>query len=281
MHREWGIPHVLSLILSAAMAAQAALGRLFPEQYRDPEWIRATWFGNDWVTLLLGVPLLTTGLLLARRGSCRGRLLWLGMLAYGIYNYGFYMLGAALNVFFPLYVVPFVLSVVTLILALSGTSAQQTAARFRPGTPVRLIGGYLLLVAAALAGIWMTMWAAYAFAGRPTPIEPEAFKIVAALDLGLMVPALALGGLLLWRRKPWGYLIAAIAGAQGSLYLLVLAVNSLVAIRRGLTEAPGELPVWGPLALATAAATALLFAAVRDPAAPAPSEPAPEPSIEG
>jgi hypothetical protein len=35
------------------------------------------------------------------------------------------------------------------------------------------------------------MWAAYAFAGRPTPIEPEAFKVVAALDLCLMGPALA------------------------------------------------------------------------------------------
>jgi hypothetical protein len=40
------------------------------------------------------------------------------------------------------------------------------------------------------------MWTAYVFAGRPTPVDPEAFKIVAALDLSLMVPALTVGGIL-------------------------------------------------------------------------------------
>jgi len=52
------------------------------------------------------------------------------------------------------------------------------------------------------------------FAGRPTPIEPEAFKIVAALDLSLMVPALTCGGVLLWNRHPWGYVLASIAGSK-------------------------------------------------------------------
>ena len=34
----------------------------------------------------------------------------------------------------------------------------------------------------------------------------------------------------------WGYVLAAIASIQGSLYLLVLSVNSCVAVRRGLAE---------------------------------------------
>jgi hypothetical protein len=107
------------------------------------------------------------------------------------------------------------------------------------------------------------MWAAYVFAGRPTPIEPEAFQLVAALDITVMVPALASGGVLLWRRNGWGYIVAAIAGIQGSLYLLVLSTNSVVLIIRGLAEAPGELFQWGPLAVTTIAATALLLASVR------------------
>jgi len=103
------------------------------------------------------------------------------------------------------------------------------------------------------------MWGAYAFAGRPTPIEPEAFKIVAALDLSLMVPTLAVGGVLLWRRQPWGYLIATIAAIQGAWYLLVLSVNSAIAISRGLAAAPGELPFWGPLASFTTLAALVLL----------------------
>jgi hypothetical protein len=98
------------------------------------------------------------------------------------------------------------------------------------------------------------------FAGRPTPIDPQAFKLVAGLDTVLMVPALAGGGVLLWHRNVWGYVISAIAGIQGSLYLLVLSVNSIIFVARGLTQPPGEIPVWASLTVMTTAATLLLLA---------------------
>jgi hypothetical protein len=119
-----------------------------------------------------------------------------------------------------------------------------------------------VFTAAGLTAVWAGAWAAYAFAGRPTPIETEAFKLVAALDLSLMVPALAAGGVLLWRRSNWGYVMATVAGIQASLYLVVLTIGSVVMIRRGLAEAPGEVPVWGTLALLTIAATAVLLGSV-------------------
>ncbi len=263
MQAKMKAPYILSAALAALMVVQSVLGRVFPGQYRDVEWIRTTWFGNDWITLVVGAPLLVASLLLARRGSIRGLLLWLGMLGYGAYNYAYYLLGAALNAFFPLYIVALVLSVSTLILALSRIDAAEVAASFRPKTPVRIVGGYLVFVAVGLTFVWMGMWAAYVFAGQPTPIEPEAFKLVAALDITIMVPALALGGVLLWRRNAWGYIVAAIAGIQGSLYLLVLSINSAVAILRGLAEAPGDLPLWGTLAVTTTAVTFMLLANVR------------------
>jgi hypothetical protein len=159
--------------------------------------------------------------------------------------------------------VPLVLSVVTLILALSRIDVAGAAASFRPKTPVRIVSGYLVFVAGGLTFVWMGMWAAYVFAGQPTPIEPEAFKLFAALDITIMMPALAFGGVLLWRRDAWGYILAAIADIQGSLYLLVLSINSAVEILRGFAEAPGQLPVWGTLAVTITAVTALLLANVR------------------
>ena len=74
-----------------------------------------------------------------------------------------------------------------------------------------------------------------------------------------MVPALTMGGVLLWRRAAWGFVLATVAGVQGSLYLIVLAVNSVIMIRGGLVEPPGELPIWGSLGLITAAVTAVLL----------------------
>jgi hypothetical protein len=95
-----------------------------------------------------------------------------------------------------------VLAIVTLGLAVSQVDVAAVARSFRRDTPVRLIGDYLVFVAVGLAIVWLAMWGAYVFAGRPLPIEPEAFKVVAALDLSLMVPALALGGALLWTQRP-------------------------------------------------------------------------------
>ncbi len=258
------VPRRLSALLAGLMAAQAALGLAYSDQYRDVAWIVATWWGNDLVTLTLAVPLLVGGLVLSQRGSTRGTLLWAGMLAYAVYNYAYYLLGAALNRFFPLYVVCAVLAAAALVRLLVALDPDAIAARFSGRTPVRAIGGYFVFVAVGLSVIWLGTWAAYAFGGRPTPIETEAFKLVAALDMALMVPALAIGGALLFRRRAWGYVIAALAGVQASLYLLVLTVNSAGAIVRGLAEAPGELLTWGPLLAATALATAVLFACVRD-----------------
>jgi hypothetical protein len=96
---------------------------MFPAQYRDVEWIRATWYGNDWVTLAVAVPLMLIGRVRARAGSARGLLLWLGVMGYAAYNYAFYLFGAALNVFFPLYVA---------LLVLAGGTAPPSRSRRSP-----------------------------------------------------------------------------------------------------------------------------------------------------
>jgi hypothetical protein len=251
---------VLNRILAALMTAQAVLGLILPAQYRDAEWIKATWWGNDWVTLALASPLLWIAARRARLGSIRGQLLCVGMLGYAVYNYAFYLFGAALNVFLPLYVVTVSLAIVTLAAALNRIDANQVANRFQRGTPVRLVGAYLIVVAGGLTVVWLSLWAAYVFAARPTPVEPEVFKIVAALDFVWLVPSLATGGALLWSRRPWGFVIASAASVQASLYLLVLSVNSFVAVERGLTTSPGELPLWGTLTVLTGVAALILFA---------------------
>jgi hypothetical protein len=253
----------LTKILAGLMMVQAVFGLILSDQYRDVEPIRTTWFGNDWITLVLGAPLLLVGGVYAARGSIRGLLVWLGMIAYAVYNYSFYLFGAALNAFFPLYVATLVIAAAALILALTPLNATSLAQRFHQRTPVRAVGGSLVFIGTGLAIVWLVLWAAHVFAGRPTPVDPEAFKVVAALDLALMVPALTVGGILLWNRRPWGYIVASLASIQGALYLLVLSVNSFVAIHRGLVNAPGELPIWVPLALFITLIAIVLLANVR------------------
>jgi hypothetical protein len=213
---------------------------------------------------VIAIPLGIFGLVRTARGSVRGLVLWLGTVAYAVYNYAFYLFGAAINAFFLLYVLAFVLATVSLILGLSQRGlADIVAGSFQPRTPIRIVGGSLVFLGVGLASVWIGMWAAHVFAGRPTPVEPQAFRLVAALDLSLMVPALTAGGVLLWRRTPWGHLIASIAAIQAGLYLLVLSVNSIVAIQLGFATAPGELPIWGVLAVFTTTLASVLLTHVQ------------------
>src|SRR5689334_1224505 len=57
--------------LVTLMTVQALLGLVWPNAYRDPEWIKATWFGNDWMTLLVAVPLMWISRRAAAAGSGR------------------------------------------------------------------------------------------------------------------------------------------------------------------------------------------------------------------
>ena len=76
--------------------------------------------GQDVVTLILGVPLLIVGIVLARKGSLRGQLLLTGGLGYFLYTYGAMSFLTAFNPFFLIYVALFSLSLFAFILALSG-----------------------------------------------------------------------------------------------------------------------------------------------------------------
>jgi hypothetical protein len=137
--------------------------------------------------------------------------------------------------------------------------SRRLADACRASAVNRVVGAYLIFVASGLAVAWLSMWAAYVFAGVPTHVDPDAFKVVATLDLSMMVPFLAAGGALLWQRRPQGYLVATVASIQSALNLLVLSVNSCIAISRDLAVAPGELPIWLPLALLTTTAAIILL----------------------
>ncbi len=73
-------------LLTGATMATASAGGVFATDwlYRDNALITATFRGQDMVTLLVAVPLLLVGLVWEMRGSPRGRVLWLGMVAAGL-----------------------------------------------------------------------------------------------------------------------------------------------------------------------------------------------------
>ncbi len=240
-------PAFILSILIAVFSFFVSLGGLFLNGlYRDNAFVRATWLGNDAVTLLLGVPILAAALFFAWRGSVKSQLIWMGMLDYMLYNYAFYLFGATFNWFFLLYVILVGLSIFALIFGLSNLDAQNIRNSFSQKVPMRLIGGYFLFVASGLGLIYFAQSIQFILTGQVpsiVTISGHVTNVVFALDLTLLVPWLVLGAVWLMQHKPWGYVIAGMLCVKGPLYTLILAVNTLLVIQRGLADG-GELPLW-------------------------------------
>jgi hypothetical protein len=250
-------------ILIAALAALASFGGLFlAGLYRDNDFVQSTWLGNDVVTLFLAVPILAGALIFARRGSLRAQLVWMGMLDYLLYNYAFYLFGAAFNAFFLLYVALFGLSIFALIFGLANLDANGIAEQFHPRTPVRLIAGYMLVVAAGLTTVYLAQSIGFIVTGDLPSIVARSghpTSIVFALDLTLLIPFFALGAVWIVQCKPWGYVLAGITLVKGSIYTLVLSLNSLWATKAVLPDAAGEAPLWVTLTGLGLLAVGLLY----------------------
>lgn len=256
------IVRALSLWIAALSVLATAGGLFIKGVYRDNAFVTTTWLGNDTVTLFLAVPILLTAMAFGMRGSRMATLVWLGVLDYMLYNYAFYLFGASFNVFFLVYAALLALSIFALIFGLVGLDVATLSRQFSEKTPVKWIGGYFLFVAMGLSAVYLMQSIGFIFT-RQLPaivaISGHPTNVVFALDLTLLIPWLAVGAVWLMKRQPWGYVVAGILSIKGPLYTLVLAVNSLLVVRAGISQI-SELPLWGTITVLGLIAGALLFA---------------------
>lgn len=252
---------ILSVFIAGFAAFGSAGGLFIKGVYRDNAFVTTTWLGNDAVTLFLAVPILLAAMVLGMRGSRMATLIWLGVLDYMLYNYAFYLFGAAFNVFFLVYAALLGLSIFALIFGLAGLDVTTLSRQFSEKTPVKWIGGYFLFVAIGLSSLYLMQSIGFVVTGQLpaiVTISGHPTNVVFALDLTLLIPWLAVGAVWLMKRQPWGYVVAGILSVKGPLYTLVLAVNSLLVVRAGISQT-SELPLWGTLTVLGLIAGALLF----------------------
>ena len=256
---------ILSILIAIFATIASAGGLLLDGLYRDNAFVTTTWLGNDAITLFLAVPILVVAMIVSNRGSLKAQLIWMGALDYMLYNYAFYLFGAAFNWFFLLYATLLALSIFALIFGLIKLDVNGISQQFRKDAPVKWIGGYFIFVASGLGLVYLiqsigfiatdNVPAIVTMSGHPT-------NVVFALDLTLLIPWLILGALWLMKRQPWGYVIAGILNVKGPLYTLVLAVNSILVVNAGIAQT-SELPLWGTLTVLGLIASVLFYVNMR------------------
>ena len=167
--------------------------------------------GQDVVTLILGIPLLLTGILLSRKGSLRGRLLLTGALGYFLYTYAAMSFLTAFNPLYLVYVALFSLSLFGFILSLSGLNPQEVASHVSEGFPRRIIAAYFIIVAAFLSLAWLGLVLRPMFTGTvPAGLESAITMVIQSLDLAVIVPTSLITAVLLIQKRAWGYTLASV-----------------------------------------------------------------------
>jgi len=216
---------VLSGVVVVLMIIQATLGLAVGGLYPEQPWAVAAFRGNDLVTLLLAAPVLAVALVASRRReSSASVLIWLGMLHYGVYNYAYYAFGGAFSSAFLVHVAALVASIGGLLMLATSLDAGRAARGVAEGARSRVAAVYTALVGLALVAAWGGLSLRFALTGTlPANImPPSAVHLVYAIDLSLLAPVFVVAGILLWRREPWGAVLAVAINASGAIYLAVL-----------------------------------------------------------
>jgi hypothetical protein len=234
----------LSGAIAVLMVVASAAGLLVDGLYRDGPWAREALRGGDLTTIAVAAPILLVSVLLARRGSRAAQAVWLGALAYSLYNFAYYVFGATFNDIFVIHIALFTLSIAALVLAVANVDVEAIAARFRNVRAARVIGGFLAVAGIGLGGLWLFLAIRFAVTGElMADLPADGIHLVFAIDTSLLVPALVIAGVLLWRRTARGYVFGTAMAVMGAMYqvnLLMAGLFQASADVQGVRAFPSE-----------------------------------------
>ena len=147
--------HGLSVALALVVASAAGLTLIVPDVLHGPAAMNGSARGTAAVMLVAGVPVLLAGQLATRRRIARGVPVWLGAVAYLLYNAFMLIFGTPFNALFLLYVASLSLALWTLVAALHVLNVPGLISGSGPAAPRRAIAVFAGAVAVLNAAAWL------------------------------------------------------------------------------------------------------------------------------
>jgi hypothetical protein len=224
--------YTLSFLVAILMVAASLAGLLYSTITYPTDELLRSFLPTDVSILFIGLPMLLGSMWLTQRGRPIGLLLWPGALFFVLYNYLVYVLAMPLSVALLLHLALVMLSVYTLITLLARIDPKAVQRGLAGAVPERLAGGILvglglLFFLRAIAVMVQALTSHGSLA--------ETDLAVNASDC-LISPAWIVGGVMLWQRRPFGYVTGLGLLFQASMLFIALIVVLL--LQPFLTPAP-------------------------------------------
>lgn len=215
-------PYVLSAAVVVDAVAVMLTSFLAQDLLRGPAVSIGNLQGTALVMGAVTVPILVASMLFAKRGSA-AILGWIGALGSIAYQAVLFLFATPFNSFFFLYVALGSLAIWSLVALLPRIEVERLAGAFEPRTPTRAVAAYLVINVALFLALWLRATVPAVLSSEP-PVFLEGTGMttgpVQILDLGFTLPLMAVAAILLWRRRPWGFVLT------GGL-LVMLAIETL------------------------------------------------------
>jgi len=219
--RDLTLAYALSLVIALVMIAASGIGLLYRTAIYPTEDLLLSFAPTDVVNLAIGLPILLGSMWLTQRGKLIGLLCWPGALFYVLYAHVPYVLGVPFNVLFLLYIALVTLSAYTLIGLVASIDGEAVRRRLTGVVPARAAGGIL----AGLTILFIVRQIAIAITALISQTPVATTELALWITDLMLSPAWLVGGFLLWRREPLGY----VAGT-GLLLLYSMFFTGLIPI---------------------------------------------------
>lgn len=221
---------------------------------------------QDGVTLFFAIPLLLGSLLMTARGSLKGRMLVTGTLGYFLYTYASYSFLSMFNSLFLVYVLLLSASFFAFILMLSSFDKELLHTYFSKSLPAKGIGFFLLFIAFMILMLWLGKIVKPLLVGTPPQgLEHYSTLVIQVLDLAIVVPVAAVTGIMVIRRQPFGYLLAAVVIFKAVTLLIAITTMLVSMINKGVVVSMIECVMFPAMTVATIVCMFILLKHVRDP----------------
>lgn len=190
---------------------------------------------QDFVTIILGVPLLIISLLLLNKKSAKGICLLTGTLGYFLYTYASYSFLIVYNPLYLVYVLIMILSFYSFILSMNHMNKSGIMNNFSEKFPVKSMGRFMWIVAVMLGGLWLGRILPTVMNGT-APINLEHYSTlgIQTLDLGFVVPASLVAGYLLSKRNKWGYILSVVLVIKAVTMTAAVSAMTILMRRNGV-----------------------------------------------
>ncbi|PKP20028.1 MAG: hypothetical protein CVU04_04795 [Bacteroidetes bacterium HGW-Bacteroidetes-20] len=184
---------------------------------------------QDYVTLFIAIPLLIVSFAGFRKGSIRAKYILTGTTGYLLVTYLFYTAMGMYNYMFLVWVTLLGLTFFTFLKLILSFNFAASTGELSEKAPHKFAGGFLMFNSIIIALLWLSILLPPLIDGTLYPKELDHYTtlIVQGFDLGLLLPASFISGLLLYRCTPSGLVLGTVY--LGFLSLLMTALCAKIA----------------------------------------------------